>query len=90
MTYGAGVAIEFSDRLPIHIQKAENDKKKLLGIDYKLYGWFVKGHKKNGLKKCQYNWCYDDEEIKDAVHAYKYIQRIAVSVINTHLVSTIP
>ena len=70
MTYGAGVAIEFSDTLPIHIQKVENDKAKLLGIDCKFYGYFVKGHKTNGAKKCQYNWCYDDEEIKDAVHAY--------------------
>ena len=45
MSYCAGVAIEFSDTLPIHTQKAENDKKKLLGIDYKFYGCFVKGHK---------------------------------------------
>ena len=70
MSYGVGFAIEFSDTLPIHIQKAENDKKKLLGIDCKFYGCFVKGHKINGSKKCQYNWCYDDEEIKDVVHAY--------------------
>ena len=70
MTYGAGVAIEFSDTLPIHIQMTENDKKELLGIDCKFYGCFVMGHKTNGAKKCQYNWCYDDKEIKDAVHAY--------------------
>ena len=36
MSYGAGVAIEFSNTLPIHIQKAENDQKKLLGIDCKF------------------------------------------------------
>ena len=52
MTYGTGVAIEFSNTLRIHIQKAENDKKKLLGIDCKLYGCFVKGHETNGSKKC--------------------------------------
>ena len=69
-TYGGGVVIEFSDTLPIHIQKVVHDKKKLLGSDCKFYGCFVKGHKTNGAKKCQYNWCYDDEEIKDAVHAY--------------------
>ena len=70
MTYGDGVAIEFSDTLPIHIQKAENETKKLLGIDCKFYGCFKKGHKINGAKKCHYNWWYDDEEIKDAVRVY--------------------
>ena len=35
---------------PYPHQKAENDKKKLLGIDYKFYCCFVKGHKTNGVK----------------------------------------
>ena len=46
MTYNAGSAIEFSDTLPIHIQKVENDKTKLLGIFCKFYSYFEKGHKK--------------------------------------------
>ena len=82
MTYGAGVAIKFFDTLPIHLQKAENDKNNQLGIDCKCYGCFVKGYKTKN----------DDEEIKDAVHVYlqKKIQRITVSVINTYFVSPIP
>ena len=70
MTYGAGVAIEVTETLPLYIQKAENDKKTLLGIDCKWYGCFEKGHKTNAAKKCQYYACYDDEEIKEKMHAY--------------------
>ena len=32
MTYGSGVAIEYTDTLPSHIKLAENNKKKLLGV----------------------------------------------------------
>ena len=51
MTYDSGVAIEVTGTLPLYIQKTENDKKTLLGIDCKWYGCFEKGHKTNAAKK---------------------------------------
>ena len=75
------------------IKLAEDDKKKLLGVKCPFYGCFVKGYVTNKAKWCQYHSCYDDDEIKHKMNTYlqkKYIQRITVSVVNTHLASPIP
>ena len=89
MSYGAGVAIECTDTLPIYIKLAEDNIKKLLGVKYPFYGCFVKGHVTNKAKKCQYNGPKDDEERKDRMNTclekiypthygecYKYSSRI--------------
>ena len=52
----------------------------------------MKGHVTNKAKECQYHGAKDDEEIKERMNTYlqKYVQRITVSVVNTHLASLIP
>ena len=90
-TYGSGVAIE-SDSIPEFVKEAEERKKELLGIQCSFYGYFVKAHKTTKAKKYQYHGVKNKEELNIKINAYlqKIIQNNTVSVINTHLISSIP
>ena len=95
MTYGSRIALDINifDIIAEYIWKAETDKKELLRIKWLLFGYFGKGnHKMIGSKFCAYKGIKVERNSTSVSPntSPKYIQHIAVSVINNHLVPMLP